>query len=66
MRHEAPDLPGERIRGRGLTNDKHIAHGVRYFIVTKVKTDMEKKEEINYNICHTHPGHDVGCRLRFY
>ena len=30
------------------------------------KKDIEKKEEINYNICHTHPGHDVGCRLRLY
>ena len=23
-----------------------------------------KKEDINYNIYHTYPGHEVGCRLR--
>ena len=32
--------------------------------VTKVKKGIEKKEEINYNIYHTHSGHDVGYRLR--
>ncbi len=30
------------------------------------KKGMEKKEAINYNICYTHSGHDVGCRLRLH
>ena len=45
---------------------KFSVRGVRSFIVTKVKKGIKKKEEINYNICHTHPGHDVGYRLRLY
>ena len=28
------------------------------------KKGIEKKENINYNIGHTHPGHDVGSRQR--
>ena len=45
---------------------KLAIRGVKSFIVTKAKKGIEKKEEINYNICHTHPGHDVGCRLWLY
>ena len=30
------------------------------------KKGIEKKDDINYNIGHTHSGHDVGCRLRLY
>ncbi len=30
------------------------------------KKGIEKKDDINYNICHTHPGHEVGFRLRLY
>ncbi len=33
-------------------------------IVTKVKKGIEKKDDINYNIGHTHPGHDIGYRQR--
>ena len=36
------------------------------FIIDKSKKGIEKKDGINYNICHTHPGHEVGYRLRLY
>ncbi len=37
---------------------------VFWFAEEEYKRGIEKKDDINYNIGHAHPGHDVGSRQR--